>query len=146
MAVGVRQQRGVALGELHQAEVIGEHAQALGGHVHADLVGDGLGIGTRGLGLGEADPLRDARHHQRGEDGHDGHRNDQLDEREGAAGSAGGAAEDGPGAAAETGTEESGEATTATDRSTIVPRPANWRSMTKTQRKNWHKKAKGKWR
>ena len=64
---------------------------------------------------------------------------------EAATAAAEGAAGDGPGAAAEAGTEEPSGATTATD-STIIPKPANWGSMTKTQRKNWHKKAKEKWR
>jgi len=60
-------------------------ASALAALDAADLVPD-KSVRARGLALGEADPLVDARHHQRGEDGHDGHGDDQLDEREGAAG------------------------------------------------------------
>ena len=56
-----------------------------------------------------------------------------------AAAAAGGAAEDGPGAAA-----EASGVTTATDRSTIIPKPANWGRMTSTLKRNWWKKAKGK--
>jgi len=44
-----------------------------------------------------------------------------------AAAAAGGAAEDGPGAAA-----EASGVTTATSRSNIIPKPANWGRMTNT--------------
>jgi hypothetical protein len=86
------EERALALAELDELEVAGERAEALGRHVHAHLVRDGLGVGARGLALGEADPLRDARHDERGEDRHDGHGDDQLDEREGAADGTAGAA------------------------------------------------------
>jgi len=76
----------VALGELGELEVGRQRAHALRGHVHAHLLRDGLGVRARGLALGEADPLVDARHHQRGEDRHDRHGDDELDQREGAAG------------------------------------------------------------
>ena len=56
---------------------------------------------------------------------------------------AGGAAEDGHGAVADAGTEKASGVTTTTDR---VPMPASRGIMTKTQRRNWFKNAKGKWR
>jgi len=56
---------------------------------------------------------------------------------------AGGAAEDGPGAAADAGTEAASGVTSATDR---IPIPANLGSMSTTQRRNLVKKAKGKLR
>jgi len=62
---------------------------------------------------------------------------------EAAAAVAGGAAEDRPGAVADAGTEEASGVTTTTDR---VPMPESLGSMTKTQRRNWFKKVKGKWR
>ena len=65
---------------------------------------------------------------------------------EAAAAAAGGAAEDEPRAVAEAGTEEPSGVTTTTDRSTLTPRPTNWRSITNTQKRNWWNEAKGKWR
>jgi len=57
----------------------------------------------------------------------------QMDNAGVEAATAGGAAEDGPGAAAEAGTEEASGVTTATGK---IPMPVNWGSMTKTPRRN----------
>ena len=58
--------------------------------------------------------------------------------------SAAAAAEDGSEVATGAGAEEASGVATATDGGPNIPKPANWGSMTKTQRNNWYKKARGK--